>query len=154
MPGFTAYVGLYEILKPKQGETIYVSAASGAVGQLVGQLAKLAGLYVVGSAGSQQKVQLSLHLLIFLYTLGLPKMSYALTVALSMCKRKPVCSILYLGLGAWQIDLLKEKLGYDAAFNYKQETDYNAALKKYVCTEMLGASLCCTCKSGLEIADA
>jgi len=50
--------------------------------------------------------------------------------------------------------LLKEKLGYDAAFNYKQETDYNAALKKYVCTEMLGASFCCTCKSGLEIADA
>ncbi len=75
MPGFTAYVGLYEILKPKQGETIYVSAASGAVGQLVGQLAKLAGLYVVGSAGSQQKVELSLHLLIFLYTLGLPEMS-------------------------------------------------------------------------------
>jgi hypothetical protein len=100
MPGFTAYVGLYEILKPKQGETIYVSAASGAVGQLVGQLAKLAGLYVVGSAGSQQKVQLSLHLLIFPYTLGLPEMSYALTVALSICKRKPVCSILYLGLGA------------------------------------------------------
>jgi NADPH-dependent curcumin reductase CurA len=50
--------------------------------------------------------------------------------------------------------LLKEKLGYDAAFNYKQETDYNAALKKYVCTEMLGASFCCTCKSGLEIAHA
>jgi hypothetical protein len=49
--------------------------------------------------------------------------------------------------------LLKEKLGYDAAFNYKQETDYNAALKKYVCTEMLGSSFCCARKSGLEIAD-
>ena len=56
MPGFTAYVGLYEILKPKRGETIFVSAASGAVGQMVGQLAREAGLYVVGSAGSQDKV--------------------------------------------------------------------------------------------------
>jgi len=56
MPGFTAYVGLYEILKPKMGETIFVSAASGAVGQMVGQLAREAGLYVVGSAGSQEKV--------------------------------------------------------------------------------------------------
>jgi NADPH-dependent curcumin reductase CurA len=62
MPGFTAYVGLFEVLKPKKGEMIYISAASGAVGQLVGQLAKLAGLYVVGSAGSQQKVKrLTLH---------------------------------------------------------------------------------------------
>ena len=56
MPGFTAYAGLYEILKPKKGETIFVSAASGAVGQMVGQLAREAGLYVVGSAGSQLKV--------------------------------------------------------------------------------------------------
>jgi len=84
MPGFTAYVGLYEILKPKKGETIFVSAASGAVGQIVGQLAREAGLYVVGSAGSQDK-----------------------------------------------IDLLKNKLGYDAAFNYKEEKDHVAALKKY-----------------------
>lgn len=40
MPGLTAYSSLYEIGKPKKGETIFVSAASGAVGQLVGQLAK------------------------------------------------------------------------------------------------------------------
>ncbi|KAG0562119.1 hypothetical protein KC19_9G119900 [Ceratodon purpureus] len=84
MPGFTAYVGIYEILKPKKGETIFVSAASGAVGQMVGQLAREAGLYVVGSAGSQEK-----------------------------------------------IDLLRNKLGYDAAFNYKEEEDHVAALKKY-----------------------
>ena len=57
MPGFTAYVGLFEILKPKGGETIFVSAASGAVGQMVGQLAREAGLFVVGSAGSKQKVR-------------------------------------------------------------------------------------------------
>jgi NADPH-dependent curcumin reductase CurA len=84
MPGFTAYVGLYEVLKPKKGETIFVSAASGAVGQMVGQLAREAGLYVVGSAGSQDKIK-----------------------------------------------LLTSKLGYNAAFNYKEEEDINAALKKY-----------------------
>ena len=63
MPGFTAYVGLYEILKPKKGETIFVSAASGAVGQIVGQLAKAEGLYVVGSAGSQEKVSPKLEII-------------------------------------------------------------------------------------------
>ena len=56
MPGMTAYVGFYEICNPKKGETVFVSAASGAVGQLVGQFAKLLGCYVVGSAGSKEKV--------------------------------------------------------------------------------------------------
>ncbi|KAG1046420.1 hypothetical protein G6F46_001668 [Rhizopus delemar] len=56
MPGMTAYYGLHEIGKPKRGETLYVSAASGAVGQLVGQFGKALGLYVVGSAGSDEKV--------------------------------------------------------------------------------------------------
>ncbi|KAM7460856.1 hypothetical protein LguiA_028977 [Lonicera macranthoides] len=56
MPGMTAYVGFYEVCSPKKGETVYVSAASGAVGQLVGQFAKLLGCYVVGSAGSKEKV--------------------------------------------------------------------------------------------------
>ena len=56
MPGLTAYVGLYEICAPKKGEYVYVSAASGAVGQLVGQFAKLSGCYVVGSAGTKEKV--------------------------------------------------------------------------------------------------
>ncbi|ORX45894.1 NAD(P)-binding protein [Hesseltinella vesiculosa] len=56
MPGATAYFGLEQVGKPKAGETIYISAASGAVGQLVGQLAKTQGLRVVGSAGSDEKV--------------------------------------------------------------------------------------------------
>lgn len=56
MPGLTAYVGFHEICSPKKGETVYVSAASGAVGQLVGQFAKLMGCYVVGSTGSKEKV--------------------------------------------------------------------------------------------------
>ncbi|TMX04310.1 hypothetical protein EJD97_010151 [Solanum chilense] len=55
MPGMTAYVGFYEICSPKKGETVFVSAASGAVGQLVGQFAKMLGCYVVGSAGSKEK---------------------------------------------------------------------------------------------------
>ena len=58
MPGMTAYVGFFEFCSPKKGETVYVSAASGAVGQLVGQFAKTAGCYVVGSAGSKEKVRI------------------------------------------------------------------------------------------------
>ncbi|KAK6122568.1 hypothetical protein DH2020_043690 [Rehmannia glutinosa] len=77
------YTGLLGLLSQK-GETVFISAASGAVGQLVGQFAKLMGCYVVGSAGSKDKV-----------------------------------------------DLLKNKFGFDDAFNYKEERNYNAALKRY-----------------------
>ncbi|XVE80824.1 hypothetical protein DITRI_Ditri15bG0011600 [Diplodiscus trichospermus] len=84
MAGVTAFAGFYEVCSPKKGEYVYVSAASGAVGQLVGQFAKLLGCYVVGSAGSKEKV-----------------------------------------------DLLKNKFGFDAAFNYKEEPDLDAALKRY-----------------------
>ncbi|KAK2665382.1 hypothetical protein Ddye_003956 [Dipteronia dyeriana] len=82
--GLTAYAGLFDICKPKKGEKVFVSAASGSVGNLVGQYAKLFGCYVVGSAGSKEKVA-----------------------------------------------LLKEKLGFDDAFDYKEETDLKATLKKY-----------------------
>ncbi|KAH0707875.1 hypothetical protein KY289_012951 [Solanum tuberosum] len=84
MPGVTAYAGFYEVCSPKKGETVFVSAASGAVGQLVGQFAKMLGCYVVGSAGNKQKV-----------------------------------------------DMLKTKFGFDEAFNYKEEQDLDAALKRY-----------------------
>ncbi|CAI9108405.1 OLC1v1007987C1 [Oldenlandia corymbosa var. corymbosa] len=84
MPGMTAYAGFYELCSPKKGERVYISAASGAVGQLVGQFAKLLGCYVVGSAGTKEKV-----------------------------------------------DLLKNKFGFDEAFNYKEEPDLVAALKRY-----------------------
>ncbi|KAG5544716.1 hypothetical protein RHGRI_017234 [Rhododendron griersonianum] len=83
MPGMTAHAGFYEICAPKKGEYVFVSAAAGAVGQLVGQFAKLMGCYVVGSAGSQEK-----------------------------------------------FDLLKNKFGFDVAFNYKEEHDLDAALKR------------------------
>jgi len=56
MPGLTAYSSFYDIGKPKKGETIFISAAAGAVGQLVGQLAKREGLKVIGSVGSQEKL--------------------------------------------------------------------------------------------------
>ncbi|CAI9100150.1 OLC1v1037090C1 [Oldenlandia corymbosa var. corymbosa] len=81
--GLTAYAGFFEVCKPKAGEKVFVSAASGSVGHLVGQYAKLFGCYVVGCAGTQQKV-----------------------------------------------DLLKGKLGFDDAFNYKEEIDLKAALKR------------------------
>lgn len=84
MAGLASYVGFYEICSPKKGENVFISAASGAVGQLVGQYAKSMGCYVVGSAGSKEKV-----------------------------------------------DLLKNEFGFDDAFNYRQEHDYNATLKRY-----------------------
>ncbi|KAB2597591.1 2-alkenal reductase (NADP(+)-dependent)-like [Pyrus ussuriensis x Pyrus communis] len=84
MPGITAFVGFHEICSPKKGDYVFISAAAGAVGQLVGQFAKLMGCYVVGSVGSKEKV-----------------------------------------------DLLKNKLGFDEAFNYKEEPDLEAALKRY-----------------------
>ncbi len=56
MPGLTAYAGLFEVAAMKDGETVFVSGAAGAVGSLVGQLAKLRGGTVIGSAGSAQKV--------------------------------------------------------------------------------------------------
>ncbi|CAO2841300.1 unnamed protein product [Amaranthus hypochondriacus] len=82
--GLTAYAGLFKVGKPKKGDKIFVSAASGSVGSLVGQYAKLFGCYVVGCAGTIKKVA-----------------------------------------------LLKEKLGFDDAFNYK-EGNLKLALKRYV----------------------
>ncbi|CAN6201183.1 unnamed protein product [Urochloa humidicola] len=82
--GMTAYGGLFEVCRPAKGEKVFVSAASGSVGSLAGQFAKLAGCYVVGCAGTQAKVE-----------------------------------------------LLKDKLGFDDAFNYKEEPDLKSALKRY-----------------------
>ncbi len=55
MPGFTAYMGLLDIGKPKAEETVVVGAASGAVGSVVGQIAKIKGCHVVGVAGGVEK---------------------------------------------------------------------------------------------------
>jgi NADPH-dependent curcumin reductase CurA len=56
MTGLTAYCGLTQIGKPKAGETLVVSGAAGAVGSVVGQIGKILGLYVVGIAGTDEKV--------------------------------------------------------------------------------------------------
>jgi NADPH-dependent curcumin reductase CurA len=56
MPGLTAYAGLFDVARFQPGETVFVSGAAGAVGSLVGQLAKARGGTVVGSAGSAEKV--------------------------------------------------------------------------------------------------
>lgn len=55
LPGITAYHGLFEVLKPEAGQTIAITAAAGSVGSLVGQMAKNAGLTVIGVAGSEEK---------------------------------------------------------------------------------------------------
>ena len=60
MPGMTAWVGLMKIGALKEGETVFVSAASGAVGSVVGQLAKIHGCRVTGCAGSDEKTKLCL----------------------------------------------------------------------------------------------
>jgi NADPH-dependent curcumin reductase CurA len=57
MPGITAYFGLLELGRPRPGDTVVVSAASGAVGQLVGQIAKLAGCRAVAIAGNDDKLK-------------------------------------------------------------------------------------------------
>lgn len=81
--GLTAYFGLLEVGKPKAGETVLVSAAAGAVGSVVGQIAKMKGCRVVGLAGSDDK-----------------------------CR--------------W----LTDELGLDAAINYKDCGDYEAAIRR------------------------
>ena len=79
MPGLTAYSGLQKIGRPKAGETIFISSAAGAVGQVVGQLAKHQGLRVIGSVGSDAK-----------------------------------------------LDFIVKELGFDAGFNYKKESPFDA----------------------------
>lgn len=70
MPGLTAWAGLKLIGTPKSGDQVFVSAAAGAVGQIVGQLAKVYGCRVVGSAGSDEKVTNSSYNLIFMMYLN------------------------------------------------------------------------------------
>lgn len=58
MTGLTAYFGLMHIGKPQKGETVVISGAAGAVGIVVGQIAKIQGCHVVGIAGTEEKVQI------------------------------------------------------------------------------------------------
>jgi NADPH-dependent curcumin reductase CurA len=63
MPGLTAYAGLLDVGQPKAGETVVVSAAAGAVGSIVGQMAKILGCRAVGLAGSDEKCSYAEHVL-------------------------------------------------------------------------------------------
>ena len=63
MPGFTAYMGLLDIGQPKAGETVVVGAATGAVGSVVGQVAKIKGCRVVGVAGGAEKCRYAVEVL-------------------------------------------------------------------------------------------
>lgn len=65
MPGLTAYMGLLDIGQPKAGETVVVAAATGAVGSLVGQIAKLKGCKVIGIAGGDTKCKYAVDTLGF-----------------------------------------------------------------------------------------
>ncbi|TWU30489.1 NADP-dependent oxidoreductase [Bythopirellula polymerisocia] len=61
MPGFTAYMGLLDIGQPREGETVVMAAATGAVGSVVGQIAKLKGCNVVGIAGGPEKCRVGVE---------------------------------------------------------------------------------------------
>jgi NADPH-dependent curcumin reductase CurA len=63
MPGLTAYVGLLDIGEPKAGETVVLAASTGAVGSVVGQIAKLKGCRVVGIAGAKEKCEYAVEVL-------------------------------------------------------------------------------------------
>lgn len=65
MPGITAYFGMLDIGLPVPGDTVVVSAAAGAVGQLAGQIARISGCHVVGIAGTEEKVDFIVHELRF-----------------------------------------------------------------------------------------
>ena len=74
MPGLTAWVGLVDVGRVKEGETLWVSGAAGAVGSVAVQIARLRGLRVIGSAGSPQKVD-------WLQSLGIEAFDYNATPA-------------------------------------------------------------------------
>jgi NADPH-dependent curcumin reductase CurA len=61
MPGLTAYVGLLDIGQPKEGETVVLAASTGAVGSVVGQIARLKGCRIVGIAGAQEKLDYAVN---------------------------------------------------------------------------------------------
>ncbi|PWA95199.1 zinc-binding dehydrogenase [Artemisia annua] len=92
MPGMTAYAGFYKICAPKKGEYVFVSAASGAVGQLVGKFAKLSGCYVVGSAGTKEKVLSQWHCYYFENVGG--KMLEAVLLNIRMLGRIACCGMI------------------------------------------------------------
>lgn len=80
MPGLTAYFGLLDIGKPKEGDTIVVSGAAGAVGSVVGQIAKMKGCRVVGIAGSEVKTTYLRQELRFDATINYKKESVSLAL--------------------------------------------------------------------------
>ncbi len=85
MPGLTAYMGLLDIGQPKDGETVVVAAATGAVGSLVGQIAKINGCKVVGIAGGEQKCQYAVETLGFDHCINHKADDFAEQLAL-VCK--------------------------------------------------------------------
>jgi NADPH-dependent curcumin reductase CurA len=72
MPGFTAWIGLTDIAQVREGETIYISGAAGAVGSAAVQIARLKGLRAIGSAGTAEKVE-------WLRSLGVEAFNYRVT---------------------------------------------------------------------------
>jgi len=89
MPGVTAWVGLTKIIEPKQGETVVVSAASGAVGAVVGQLAKSRGCRAVGIAGGADKCSYVVRELGFDACIDYKKLDGAQAIAAALKEQCP-----------------------------------------------------------------
>jgi NADPH-dependent curcumin reductase CurA len=89
MPGFTAYIGLNMHGMPQKGETIVVGAATGAVGSLVGQLAKIQGLRVVGVAGGKEKCDYAVKVLGFDACLDHRSVEYAAALGSKIASQCP-----------------------------------------------------------------
>ncbi|CDP08125.1 unnamed protein product [Coffea canephora] len=135
-------------------------AAAGAVGQLVGQFAKLTGCYVVGSAGSKEKVDLlknkfgfddafnykeeddldaalkryfPMGIDIYFENVGGKMLDAVLQIGqlVGQFAKLTGCYVVGSAGSKEKVDLLKNKFGFDDAFNYKEEDDLDAALKRY-----------------------
>ncbi|KAK7848209.1 nadph-dependent oxidoreductase 2-alkenal reductase [Quercus suber] len=155
LPGFAAWVGIEVLGDPKPGSNVFVSAAAGGVGMFAGQLAKLKGCRVIGSTGSDEKVGcphntffalLRLKWLpgfaawVGIEVLGDPKPGSNVFVSAAaggvgmfagqLAKLKG-CRVIGSTGSDEKVKLIKEEFGYDDAFNYKTETDLDAALSKY-----------------------
>ncbi|KIY73362.1 NAD-P-binding protein [Cylindrobasidium torrendii FP15055 ss-10] len=107
MPGGTAYIGYKEYAQAEKGKTIFISTGAGAVGSVVGQLAKLDGLKVIGSAGSDEKVE-------YMKSLGFDvAFNYKKTDTLEVLKKEGPIDIYWENVGGATLDAAIETLKKD-----------------------------------------
>ena len=128
MPGLTAYFGFLDICQPKRGETLVVSAASGAVGSVVGQLAKLKGCHVIGISGSDQNAKQLKELgfdEIINYKLYHNDMEQLKQAILKACPNQTGVDMYYDNTGGWIMDAVT------LAMNHNGRICFCGAISQY-----------------------